>query len=188
MKQQTTIRLQARFLTVLMVLVFTLSALTCKPEPDPICECVEKEHLGVGEKCCNGTDCDCTLKVYGVLSDIENNKFNIYRSGNIIETQMTAAVTNVQAGYDLLDNLQKNSLLNKLFAIHIVPESEWGCDSVGNGQYVIKFGYNLTPGNIRSDFAYYINNEIVKSQQHKNIKLAQATPTMSVTVTIPNKS
>ena len=45
-----------------------------------VCDCLEKEHLGIGEYCGCGTDCDCTLKAYSILV----NGVKIYREGNQI--------------------------------------------------------------------------------------------------------
>ncbi|MDR1218168.1 MAG: hypothetical protein LBK73_00995 [Treponema sp.] len=50
---------------------------------------VGTNHLGVGE--------DCELPVYGALGDAANTP--IYRSGDVSDEQMAAAVANVQSAY-----------------------------------------------------------------------------------------
>ena len=200
MKQQTTIKLQTGFLTVIMVLVFTFSALSCKPEPEPICECTDKEHLGVGEKCCNGTDCDCTLKVYGYITDNvlgsdgvwRDVSYPIYRKGNVLD--MDTAVEKAKEAYASLNDAEKGALLDKFTGIYIIPGADRNrvCINenapVSDRQYIVELGEErsaISMRNFLGNLASDIYGGYAQTQPPNNIKLAQATPT--VTVTSPNK-
>ncbi|MDR1218937.1 MAG: hypothetical protein LBK73_04930 [Treponema sp.] len=73
---------------------------------DPLYACATmnpngKNHLGIGENCdCDGRECDCGLQVYGYLGDAANTP--IYRSGDVSDEQMAAAVANAQSAYNML--------------------------------------------------------------------------------------
>ena len=138
------------------------------------CECETKDHLGVGEKCCDYKDCTCELKVYGSFTDDSDNIIPIYRNGNVTEAQMATAVTNVIEAYNVfLSDGHRIMLDNKLKAIHIGIEGEWGCDDAGDGKYIITFAHNISSNGAANSFGYYIDNTIAKSQQYETVKLAK---------------
>ena len=93
------------------------------PEPE-ICECTDKEHLGIGETCCDREDCTCTLRVYGSITDNNGNVINIYREGTVSETDMTKAASDIQAGYASLGLVSKGHFATKgVNEIHVTPST-----------------------------------------------------------------
>ncbi|MDR1216715.1 MAG: hypothetical protein LBK25_08535 [Treponema sp.] len=108
---------------------------------DPLCVCVEKNHLGIGETCeCDGLrDCDCGLQVYGTLGDAANTP--IYRSGDVSDTDMATAVANAQSAYNMLDDGSIMLLNGKINEIHIIPSTEGSAYFYKNvgGQLILGF-------------------------------------------------
>ena len=187
MKKSTKMKLKAglmSFALALGLLGFGALAASCKSPtdtPDTVCACPDKDHLGIGEKCCNGTDCTCELKVYGTIIDNSGNVIPIYRNGNVTDTQMATATENAIQAYSDLTIYHKMQGDGKLKELHIVPEGEYGCDSVGNGQYVLKMGCNLDSNSMRLTFVHYIDNFFVQLQQRKINMIKPGNATVSVT-------
>jgi hypothetical protein len=105
------------------------------------CECTPKEHLGIGETCtCGADDCTaCTVKVYGTLGDAANTP--IYRSGDVSDEQMDAAVANARDGYSTL--ILKDELVGKIAAIHITGDGEVNYSfKIINGQHILEVRYD----------------------------------------------
>jgi hypothetical protein len=83
----------------------------------PVCECEDKEHLGIGEVCCGFDDCECTLKVYGILA----NGVKIFRKGDIEEAKVEAIAEVAVTAYAGLDTVSKGIFDPNITEIHIVP-------------------------------------------------------------------
>jgi len=185
MKSHTKIQLKALGMLTAKILgfggmgYFALQSISCRngttdngTTTEKVCECEDKEHLGIGEDCCKTKDCTCELKVYGSFTDNSGNIVPIYRKGNITAPQMTTAVANVKEAYnERASDGDRIKLNNKLKAIYIGLEEEWGCEPVGNGQYIITFAHNISANGAANSFGYYIDNVIVYLQQREGIKL-----------------
>ncbi|MDR1216937.1 MAG: hypothetical protein LBK25_09665 [Treponema sp.] len=117
---------------------------------DPLCVCVEKNHLGIGETCeCDGLrDCECGLQVYGTLGDAANTP--IYRSGDVSDTDMATAVANAQSAYQLLDSIDKLELNGKIHEMRIM--SGGGYTYVDDGKLILSIVYNMSVGAIKTRF------------------------------------
>ena len=125
MKQKTTA------LIIVGIAAIMLIAINCSgsspndtpPIPEPeICECTDKEHLGIGETCCGTDDCTCTLRVYGIITDNNGNVINIYREGTVSETDMAKAIADIQAGYgSLLEGERIKFATKGVDKIYVVP-------------------------------------------------------------------
>ena len=137
MKQHTKNRIKAAVLIGIWGLGKLGLILSCKneqtPDPDPVCECEDKEHLGVGENCCDIKGCECVQKVYGTVAGIP-----IYREGNVSAGDMGDAVIVVNIIYEeaLVPN-QKTSFVDKITEIRI--KTTKGMSKNGT---ILTIGYN----------------------------------------------
>jgi len=101
-------------LIIIVIAAIMLIAINCSgsspsdtpPIPEPeICECTDKEHLGIGETCCETDDCTCTLKEYGKIG----GTVPVYRAG-ITNAQMEGVFPTVQLAYNGLGDAHKIKL------------------------------------------------------------------------------
>jgi hypothetical protein len=116
---------------------------------DPLCVCVEKNHLGIGETCdCNGLrDCECGLQVYGTLGD----GTPIYRNGDVNDEQMAMAVANAQSAYNGLVARDIENLVGKIDEIHIMDYQNYFYRSV-NGNLVLGIKHDRTISSMQDRF------------------------------------
>ena len=148
---------------VVLIISFIITVISCDNKSYPKCDCEIKDHLGIGEKCCDGINCVCEQMIYGSFTDISGNIINIYRYGNVTEILMEIATVSVIEAYNIYcDDSDRIRLNNKLDSIHIVPIGEWGCYPVSNGKYIIKFEYTGSTLSKVSNFRYYLDNIIEK--------------------------
>jgi hypothetical protein len=143
-----------------------------------LCTCPVKAHLGIGETCpCGGADCDCTLKVYGNLAD----GTPIYRSGNVSDEEMAAAVANAQQAYLGLDAGPKDLLVGKIDEIHFAPTtlSPTYTYKIEGGKRILIMRYNRSSTGIGNLFSGIAGGTEIPttSQVHMNnaIRIARVT-------------
>ncbi|MDR1215446.1 MAG: hypothetical protein LBK25_02080 [Treponema sp.] len=144
---------------------------------DPLCVCVEKNHLGIGETCeCAGLrDCECGLQVYGTLGDAANTP--IYRSGDVSDDDMATAVANAQSAYQMLDAEQVIFLNGKINEIHILLATDTPVSHYEqNGKYVVEFRYDVPAGPMKNRLGIIGSLEIARSQSNNAIRLASFMP------------
>ena len=98
-----------------------------------VCTCDPKDHLGIGETCCGGIDCECTLKVYGTIIDGLGRVINIYRHGEVADAEMENAVTNIQEGYSSMGYGQKAAFQGKVREIRVLPPIGTAAEDVAAG-------------------------------------------------------
>ncbi|MCL2762246.1 MAG: hypothetical protein FWD36_03435 [Treponema sp.] len=119
-KKLTKEQVLATGLAIITLFVFA----ACKNEPamDSKCECPEKGHLGIGEDCCDAKNCNCALKVYGTITDLNDNVIKFYRDGEIKVGEMEAIITRVKlVYYEGMGSIQKTNFFNKITEIHVKP-------------------------------------------------------------------
>lgn len=116
---------------------------------DPLCVCVEKNHLGVGETCeCDGLR-DCGLQVYGQVAGIP-----IYRNGEVSDTDMVAGIESIMAGYADVVESYKLNIDGKIREIHVVPTSVSNNSVVGeDGLYILTIRHNRLISAITNQFS-----------------------------------
>ena len=110
----------------------------CKSDSDPKCDCPVKAHLGRGDpKCCNGTDCACSLQEYGKINDIP-----VYREG-LTDAQMNGVYAKVNNAYETITIPASKANINptKVSAIYITNNVN-ECILVG-GKHIIRLSYDL---------------------------------------------
>ena len=124
-----------------------------EPEPDPVCECTDKEHLGIGETCCDLEDCTCTLRVYGEINDnTYGNHFKIYRNGDVTDAEMATAAANIIAGYGNLAEGQKIDLAGKIDEVHVITDPNYTYTNT-DGKLIAGIKFDRSQSQIRNRFA-----------------------------------
>jgi uncharacterized repeat protein (TIGR02543 family) len=117
-----------------------------------MCNCTDKEHLGIGETCdCGGAICNCTYKEYGKINGIP-----VYRTTAVTDAQMAGVFAKLEAGYNgVAAGAKAKITTTNVTAIHITNDA-YG-EYVGASK-VIKIGHTLTSAQITSEL-YDIAND-----------------------------
>ena len=124
----------------------------------PKCDCKQKEHLGIGEHCCDKNNCTCRIKVYATFSDAGGNKVSIYREGTIAEPIMATAADNVQIAHAGLDMASRNALRGKMSAVHLLPGKNYGCELADDEKFIIKLGAGMSSNEMKEKYLWVVNN------------------------------
>jgi hypothetical protein len=131
---------------------------------DPLCICEDKEHYLQCE--CDGRECECTVKAYGQLNvavGVVSEQIPIFMTEGVTEEQMTAAVANIQAGFNGLNGMNQDALYGKIGEIRIIESAPGPVLPVlKDGKYVVTFLATMTPSQIATNFTNWINNGTIK--------------------------
>jgi len=90
----------------------------------------------------NMPNCDCKPYVYGEVVNARTGlNIKIYRNDNVSDEEMTTAVANAIAGYGLLNEVQENGPVSKIYEIHtaintLSPSSSY---KMVNGKKVLTY-------------------------------------------------
>ena len=140
----------------------TVSIYYNNKDPDPICECNPKNHLGVGETCtaaaceAKGTaGCDCGLQNYntGTIFTIP-----VYRKG--VVSDMAAAVGKLEACWadGVLNEMEKEKLENDMKEIRIMEYME---DMEDNELYIYVAGsVDIEGGSHNTEYSHFMEMEL----------------------------
>jgi len=157
-----TCKILSLILSLILTGFFTLSAASCKnptaTSAPVVCECDEKEHLGIDEKCCKDINCECKPKVYATIFDnttgSANTEVNIYRKGAVVD--MAGAVAKAQEAYADLNGMQRGALLNNFLTIYIIPGMNRNHYEVDE-KFIIELGEERNALNMRNYLASVAN-------------------------------
>jgi len=88
-----------------------------------ICECEEKTHLDEGETCNCGTDCDCTLKITGIVS-AAGKTIIAWKETGVDQADFDAlvAMLNEELGGTRIPATMKLSFRDNINEIRVYPE------------------------------------------------------------------
>jgi len=117
-----------------------------KPTCAEACPESQRDHLGINENCNhNGKTiqglCECTLKVYG---NISTSNIPIYRESAVSNADAIVAAGHIVAGFDMISDSRKNTIKDKVSAVHISAIIDnTTCLPDGNGKYIITLGANI---------------------------------------------
>jgi hypothetical protein len=90
-------------------------------------------------------------------SNAGTEQIPILMTDGVTEEQMDTFIANIQAGYNALNNSNKNKLFEKIKEIRVVPPTgpEYAIEG-DDGKYVITFCETLTSTDIQSVFMQWI--------------------------------
>jgi len=137
---------------VIMTCFYTLTTLgfgtltvSCKENPDPICECLDKD-LDIDELCnCGLKNCKCEPTVYGTLE----NGVKIYRKGDIEQAKVIGITERAIAVYSDLTKWSKEYFDANITEIHIVLGNHE--QTVRRGT-ILELGVDITQGPLEMYF------------------------------------
>ena len=135
-----------------------LRAISGTPLPD-CCSC---KYLPCD---CISKDCFCVPVPFGQLNaafGVVSEQIPVFMTAGVTEAQMTAAIANIQAGYNGLDALNRLTLMGKIKEIRVVPADGPVNSAVpaGDGKFIITFRENRTESQIRSHFGQWISQGV----------------------------
>ena len=142
--------MKRNWLFLVIILLIGLIVNSCGDDEKPTCAeaCPEsqRDHLGINENCNhNGKtiqgSCECTLKIYG---NISTSNIPIYRESAVSNTDAVIAAGHIVAGFDMIADSFKNTIRDKVSAVHISAIIDnITCLPDGNSKYIITFGANI---------------------------------------------
>jgi len=134
-----------------------------EPFIEPGCECEDKEHLGIGEDCCDKDDCECTYKVYSTLA----NGVKVYRKGTFEEGKVEDIAGRAVTTYANLDPDRKETFTANITEIHIVEGNH--NQTVRRGT-IMELGVDIAQTRLQSRFEGVLEIPQVEVAKIKAIK------------------
>ena len=138
---------------------------TSCPSSTP-CTCSPIDHLGVGESCCGGDTCNCTVKVYGQVTDNDGKVINIYRQG-AADADATIVTVDIISAYNGLSALDKANIKGKIDEIRILPADAAGVLGYSyrneGGKYILSLDFRINDIYADSVFSGIANGTITPS-------------------------
>jgi len=142
--------MKRNLLILVIILLIGFIVNSCSDEEKPTCAeaCPESQHdhLGINENCNhNGKtiqgSCECMLKVY---DNISTSNIPIYRESAVSNADAIVAAGHIVAGFDMIADAFKNTIRDKVSAVHISAIIDnTTCLPDGNGKYIITLGANI---------------------------------------------
>jgi len=143
-----------------------------------LCACNPKEHY---LPCtCGGTDCICTIKPRGSITDSLGNAIPIWQSADVVDGGKAATATeNIIAGYNALPAGYKGNLAGKIQEIWIVSGGNGFEKDNATGKVILNFNQDTTKngaqGHIADTYDDYPELFAQLHQQGRNtLRLAKA--------------
>jgi hypothetical protein len=137
-----------------------------KPQPDPVCECTDKEHFLPCDCPMNGTEkCDCTVKPRGVMTT-DVGTVPIYITAGVTDTEATDMINHINAAYlDMkINSPTKYNCLDTLVKEIRIIDGSSSCEPDGNGKYIIKLKKTLDEYSTIFNFAIWVDGDVISLQ------------------------